>query len=124
MLTVTIRVFRFDTGVGGLVLEDQFLQLSTRLCSENVYGLGETVHSTFKRNLWYDTYPLFGRDQPTIADDDFVVCCLYFLVLLFVFSVVIVCSGFLLKCLLIHLCPHLISSDSFLNIIALQMCYF
>ena len=60
---------RFDTGVGGLVLEDQFLQLSTRLCSQNVYGLGENVHRTLKRDLWYDTYPLFGRDQPTVAAD-------------------------------------------------------
>lgn len=61
----------FDTSVGGLVLEDQFLQLSTRLPTSNIYGIGENVHSTFKRNLWYDTYPLFGRDQPTSAADAF-----------------------------------------------------
>nr|KAG5702206.1 hypothetical protein BaRGS_033918 [Batillaria attramentaria] len=74
----TFRVIRksteavlFDTSVGGLVLEDQFLQLSTRLPTEYVYGMGENVHRTFKRSLWYDTYPLFGRDQPTVASDAF-----------------------------------------------------
>lgn len=53
----------FDTGVGGLVLSDQFLQLSTKLASRNVYGLGEHEHETFKHTLG-KSWPAFARDQP------------------------------------------------------------
>ncbi|XP_076462037.1 sucrase-isomaltase, intestinal-like [Babylonia areolata] len=61
-----------DTGVGGLVFHDQFLQLSSRLASRQVFGMGETVHRTFRRDLWYRTYPLFARDQSTRTDDTLV----------------------------------------------------
>ncbi|XP_076463033.1 putative maltase-glucoamylase 2 [Babylonia areolata] len=55
----------FDTGVGGLVLSEQFLQLSSKLPSANVYGMGEHSRPTFRRqfnspNAW----PAFARDQP------------------------------------------------------------
>ncbi|KAK7508259.1 hypothetical protein BaRGS_00000498, partial [Batillaria attramentaria] len=53
----------FDTGVGGLVLSDQFLQLSTKLASRNVYGLGENLHETF-RHQFGKSWPAFARDQP------------------------------------------------------------
>ncbi|PVD23121.1 hypothetical protein C0Q70_16384 [Pomacea canaliculata] len=59
----------FDTSVGGFVFDNQFLQLSTRLPTPNVYGIGENIHQTFRRNLEYHTYPMFGRDQPTKTDD-------------------------------------------------------
>lgn len=51
------------------MFENQFLQLSTRLPTPNVYGIGENIHQTFRRNLEYHTYPMFGRDQPTKTDD-------------------------------------------------------
>ena len=52
----------------GLTFSDQFLQLSTRLASKNIYGLGEHMKSTFKMNLDYTTWPMFSRDQaPTVS---------------------------------------------------------
>ncbi|XP_067678896.1 maltase-glucoamylase-like [Haliotis asinina] len=56
----------WDTGVGGLTFDDQFLQISTRLPSPNVYGLGENLHASFRHNSWYKTWPMFSRDQPTV----------------------------------------------------------
>ncbi|KAK3096704.1 hypothetical protein FSP39_002561 [Pinctada imbricata] len=58
-------VILFDTGVGGLTLTDKFLQLATQLPSKNVYGFGENVHFSFRHDLNYKTWPMFGRDQPT-----------------------------------------------------------
>lgn len=57
----------FDTGVGGLVLSDQFLQLVTRLPSDRVYGLGENSHDTFKHQF-DKSWPAFARDQPPGGD--------------------------------------------------------
>ncbi|XP_070183432.1 maltase-glucoamylase-like [Littorina saxatilis] len=53
----------FDTGVGGLVLSDQFLQLATKLPSRNVYGLGENVHDSFRHQSG-KSWAAFARDQP------------------------------------------------------------
>lgn len=72
--------YSFDTGVGGLVLSDQFLQLSTRLPSENVFGLGENVHDSFKHQFG-KSWPAFARDQPPFVSDedlDYVEFCNYF----------------------------------------------
>ncbi|CAG2183889.1 unnamed protein product, partial [Oppiella nova] len=55
---------KFDTSIGGLVFADQFLQLATNLATKNVYGFGENVHQTFRHDLNYRTWPLFGRDKP------------------------------------------------------------
>ncbi|XP_064650089.1 sucrase-isomaltase, intestinal-like isoform X2 [Lineus longissimus] len=54
----------FDTSIGGLVLEDQFLQIATRLPSWNVYGFGEHQHTSFRHDLNWKTWGMFSRDQP------------------------------------------------------------
>ncbi|XP_076462036.1 maltase-glucoamylase-like [Babylonia areolata] len=67
----------WDTGVGGLVLSDQFLQLATRLPSVKVYGLGENLHDSLRHPFSTtntsssssssssdSTWPAFARDQP------------------------------------------------------------
>jgi len=54
---------RWDTEVGGTVLSNQFLSLSTRLPSRYVYGFGENVHKTFRHDLNYTTWGMFARDQ-------------------------------------------------------------
>ncbi|KAJ8029433.1 Sucrase-isomaltase, intestinal [Holothuria leucospilota] len=54
----------FDTSVGALVFEDQFLQLSTRLPSHNVYGFGEHEHESFRHDLNWKRWGTFARDQP------------------------------------------------------------
>lgn len=60
---------RWDTGVGGLVFADQFLQIATRLPSVNVYGFGENVHHSLRHDMNYKTWPMFARDQPSVGDD-------------------------------------------------------
>ena len=63
--------FRFDTGVGGLVLSDQYLQLATKLPSHNVYGLGENLHDSFRHPMETHPrlYPAFARDfPPTVSN--------------------------------------------------------
>lgn len=54
----------FDTSIGGLQFADQFLQFAARLPSFNVFGFGETMHPTFKHNMNWKTYGMFGRDEP------------------------------------------------------------
>ena len=54
----------FDTSLGGLVLNDQFLQIVTRLQSSHVYGFGENNHDTLKHNVHErKSWGIFARDQ-------------------------------------------------------------
>ncbi|KAL5015728.1 hypothetical protein ScPMuIL_005317, partial [Solemya velum] len=53
----------FDSSIGGLTFADQFLQIATKLASEDVYGLGENRHFSFRHNFNYKTWPMFARDQ-------------------------------------------------------------
>lgn len=57
-------VVLFDTSIGGLQFADQFLQIAARLASSNIFGFGETMHQSFKHNLNWKTYGMFGRDEP------------------------------------------------------------
>ena len=62
--TVILCVFfSWDTTIGGLIFNEQFLQISTRLPSRNVYGFGETVHKNLRHNFNYQTWPMFARDE-------------------------------------------------------------
>ncbi|CAF0867380.1 unnamed protein product [Adineta ricciae] len=59
----------FDTSLGGLVLNNQFLQIVTRLQSPHVYGFGENNHDTLKHNVQErKTWGIFARDQGTNWD--------------------------------------------------------
>ncbi|XP_052387400.1 sucrase-isomaltase, intestinal-like isoform X2 [Carassius gibelio] len=51
----------FDTTMGPLVFADQYLQLSAKLPSHNIYGLGEHVHQTFRHDTNWRTWPIFTR---------------------------------------------------------------
>ena len=59
----------FDTSLGGLTFSDQFLQISTRLPSTNLYGIGENEQSTFKHQFEkFPVWPLFAKDQqPSVS---------------------------------------------------------
>ncbi|XP_071390650.1 sucrase-isomaltase, intestinal [Centroberyx affinis] len=52
----------FDTTIGPLVFSDQYLQLSARLPSHNIYGLGEHVHQNYRHDTNWRTWPIFTRD--------------------------------------------------------------
>jgi hypothetical protein len=54
----------FDTSLGGLVLNNQFLQIVTRLQSPHVYGFGENNHDTLKHNVQErKSWGIFARGQ-------------------------------------------------------------
>lgn len=53
----------FDTSIGPLVYSDQYLQISTRLPNEYIYGIGEHVHKRFRHDLYWKRWPIFTRDQ-------------------------------------------------------------
>ncbi|GAB5568854.1 maltase-glucoamylase [Prionailurus iriomotensis] len=53
---------RLDTSIGPLQFAHQYLQLSFRLPSTSVYGLGEHVHQQYLHNLTWKTWPIFTRD--------------------------------------------------------------
>ncbi|XP_051252783.1 sucrase-isomaltase, intestinal [Dicentrarchus labrax] len=54
----------WDSSVPGFTFSDMFIQVSTRLSSEYVYGFGETEHPTYKHNFNYHTWGMFSKDQP------------------------------------------------------------
>uniref|UniRef100_A0A8D0AIN6 Maltase n=1 Tax=Sander lucioperca TaxID=283035 RepID=A0A8D0AIN6_SANLU len=54
----------WDSSVPGFTFSDMFIQVSTLLSSEYVYGFGETEHPTYKHNLSYHTWGMFSKDQP------------------------------------------------------------
>ncbi|XP_076803980.1 sucrase-isomaltase, intestinal-like [Clavelina lepadiformis] len=53
----------FDTSAGRMTFADQFLQLSTYLPSEYIYGFGEHMHESFKHDMQWKSYGMFSRDQ-------------------------------------------------------------
>ncbi|XP_069543659.1 sucrase-isomaltase, intestinal [Brachyistius frenatus] len=52
----------FDTTMAPLVFSDQYLQLSAKLPSHNIYGLGEHVHRNYRHDTYWKTWPIFTRD--------------------------------------------------------------
>lgn len=59
----------YDTSIGGLVFEDQFLQIVTKLPNDTaLYGLGESEHHSFKHSMFWKKYGMYARDQPPYHD--------------------------------------------------------
>ncbi|EDO41811.1 predicted protein [Nematostella vectensis] len=54
----------FNSTVGGMIFEDQFLQISSLLPSSNIYGLGEHADA-FKLNVTWRRDTMFARDVAT-----------------------------------------------------------
>ena len=58
-------VCSFDTQYADLIFEKQFLSLTTKEPTFNVYGLGENLHRNFKHQFKEaETWAMFARDQP------------------------------------------------------------
>ncbi|CAH2265666.1 jg4916 [Pararge aegeria aegeria] len=63
------NVTLMDTqNVGGLILSDKFLQMSSLLPSEHLYGLGEK-QAAFLNDLNWKTFTLFNRDIAPTEND-------------------------------------------------------
>nr|XP_011721910.1 putative maltase-glucoamylase-like protein FLJ16351 [Macaca nemestrina] len=54
----------WDSQLPGFTFNDMFLSISTRLPSQYIYGFGETEHTTFRRNMTWNTWGMFARDEP------------------------------------------------------------
>ncbi|XP_074859780.1 sucrase-isomaltase, intestinal isoform X2 [Carettochelys insculpta] len=53
----------WDSQVPGFTFSDMFIQISTRLPSQYVYGFGETEHTTYRRDMNWNTWGMFAKDQ-------------------------------------------------------------
>ncbi|CAF3769343.1 unnamed protein product [Rotaria sp. Silwood1] len=63
----------FDTSIGDLVLNNQFLQIVTRLQSPHVYGFGENNHETLKHNvterkIWVFSFEIKVSHEKRVLD--------------------------------------------------------
>ena len=58
----------FDSGLGGLTVSDQFLQISGLLPSDNVYGFAEQEQPSFRHDLHWKTWGMFARDHAPEGD--------------------------------------------------------
>ena len=55
-----------------LVFSDQYLQISTKLPSNFLYGFGEDEHENFVRSMNWSTLGMFTRDQfPFVSNETF-----------------------------------------------------
>ncbi|XP_043729072.1 maltase-glucoamylase, intestinal isoform X3 [Cervus elaphus] len=54
----------WDSQLLGFTFNDMFIRISTRLPSQYLYGFGETEHTAFRRDLKWNTWGMFSRDQP------------------------------------------------------------
>ncbi|KFV47227.1 Maltase-glucoamylase, intestinal, partial [Gavia stellata] len=54
----------WDSQLPTFTFSDMFIQISTRLASQYLYGFGETEHTMFRRDMNWHTWGMFTRDQP------------------------------------------------------------
>ncbi|KFZ52922.1 Maltase-glucoamylase, intestinal, partial [Podiceps cristatus] len=54
----------WDSQLPTFTFSDMFIQISTLLASQYIYGFGETEHTTFRHNMSWHTWGMFTRDQP------------------------------------------------------------
>ncbi|NWT71349.1 MGA protein, partial [Prunella himalayana] len=54
----------WNSGLPTFTFGDMFIQISTRLASQYIYGFGESEHPTFRHDMNWHTWGMFTRDQP------------------------------------------------------------
>ena len=62
---IRLCFFSFDTNIPGMIFSDQYIQLSTRLTSTNIYGFGEHTDDSYKQDINWKKMSLFAHDMPT-----------------------------------------------------------
>lgn len=61
-------MIRFDTtAIPGLTYSDQFISLTTRTASTNLYGFGEQTHPSLKQNMSWIKWGMFARDEGPVG---------------------------------------------------------
>ncbi|XP_071832375.1 sucrase-isomaltase, intestinal-like isoform X2 [Apostichopus japonicus] len=58
----------FDSRLPGFTFDDQFLQISTRFPTANIYGFGEHIHERYRHDLNWKTWGIFSRDTLPLED--------------------------------------------------------
>lgn len=58
----------FDSNLPGMIFSDQYIQISTKLASSNLYGIGEHASPDYKHSMNWKSWSLFARD--TVPDND------------------------------------------------------
>uniref|UniRef100_A0A914Q7A3 P-type domain-containing protein n=1 Tax=Panagrolaimus davidi TaxID=227884 RepID=A0A914Q7A3_9BILA len=54
----------WDTSLGGLLFADQYIQISTIVPTDRIYGFGENIHPSLKHDFsQFRTYAMFARDE-------------------------------------------------------------
>ncbi|NXV82715.1 MGA protein, partial [Atlantisia rogersi] len=54
----------WDSQLPTFTFSDMFIQISTRLASQYLYGFGEAEHTMYRRDMNWHTWGMFTRDQP------------------------------------------------------------
>ncbi|KFO89640.1 Maltase-glucoamylase, intestinal, partial [Buceros rhinoceros silvestris] len=54
----------WDSQLPTFTFSDMFIQISTRLPSQYLFGVGENEHTMFRRDMNWHTWGMFTRDQP------------------------------------------------------------
>ncbi|KAK6195139.1 hypothetical protein SNE40_000623 [Patella caerulea] len=60
----------FSTDLPGMTYSDQFIQITTRLPSDNLYGFGEHNHRRFRHDMNWKTWSIFTRSIGPIEPDN------------------------------------------------------
>ncbi|KAM9076996.1 LOW QUALITY PROTEIN: putative maltase-glucoamylase 2 [Megaptera novaeangliae] len=61
----------WDSQLPGFTFNDMFLFISTRLPSQYLYGFGETEHTTFRRNISWNTWGMFADEPPAYKKNSY-----------------------------------------------------
>lgn len=62
-----IYIHSFDTSVPGFIFSDQYIQITTRLASEHLYGFGEHNHRQLKHDMNWKKWSIFTRDVAPVV---------------------------------------------------------
>lgn len=62
--------FSWDSQLPTFTFSDMFIQISTRLPSQYLFGVGENEHTMFRRDMNWHTWGMFTRDQPPGVSGD------------------------------------------------------
>lgn len=60
----------FDTNVPGMIFSEQYIQITTKLVTSNVYGFGEHSSESYKLGTDWKNWSLFARDIGTNSDSN------------------------------------------------------
>ncbi|XP_072180105.1 sucrase-isomaltase, intestinal-like [Diadema setosum] len=52
----------FDTTIGGMTFEEQFIQISAALSTNHIFGFGEHVHEQYHHDMNWKTWGIFARN--------------------------------------------------------------